>query len=119
MSWVKLDVAALIKTGEDCEKMCKKLSTKLEGVEGMSPFQKLKEVILGFKDSCPLIEMLRNPAVEERHWRRILEETGKDTGEVFNMKTMTLSKVFEMELQNYEEKVVEIIIEAKEEMKNE
>jgi dynein heavy chain len=57
--------------------------------------------------------------VEERHWRRILEETGKDTGEVFNLKTMTLSKVFEMELQNYEEKVLEIIVEAKEEMKNE
>jgi hypothetical protein len=98
MSWNKLDVAALIKTGEDCEKLCKRLSQKLEGVEAMSPYQKLKEVILGFKDSCPLIEALKNPAVQERHWRRILEETGKDTGESFNLKTMTLSKVFEMEL---------------------
>jgi len=32
---------------------------------------------------------------------------------------MTLSKVFDMELQNYEEKVLEIIVEAKEEAKNE
>jgi hypothetical protein len=119
MSWSKLDVSAMVKTGEDCEKLCKKLSNKLEGVDGMSPFSKLKEVIIGFKESCPLIEALSSGAVEERHWRRILEETGKDTGEVFNIKTMTLSKVFEMELQNYEEKVLEIIVEAKEEAKNE
>jgi hypothetical protein len=38
MSWGKLDVPALIKTGEDCEKLCKRLSQKLEGVEAMSPF---------------------------------------------------------------------------------
>jgi hypothetical protein len=31
-----------------------------------------------------------------------MEETGKDVGEI-NFKTMTLSKVFELELQNYEE----------------
>jgi len=63
MSWNKLDVAALLKTGEDCEKLTKKLVNKLEGVENMSPFIKLKETILGFNDSCPLIEALRNPAV--------------------------------------------------------
>jgi len=84
----------------------------------MSPYNKLKETISGFKDSLPLIEMLKHPSVQERHWKRIMEETGKATGEV-NLKTMTLSKVFDLELQNYEEKVMEICIEAKEEAKNE
>ena len=39
--------------------------------------------------------------------KKIMEETGKDMGEI-NLKTITLSKVFELELQNYEEKVNEI-----------
>ena len=47
-----------------------------------------------------------------------MEETGKDLGEI-NLKTITLSKVFELELQYYEEKVTEICQEAKEEGKNE
>jgi len=36
-----------------------------------------------------------------------------------NLKTITLSKVFELQLQNFEEKVNEICVEAKEEDKNE
>lgn len=46
-----------------------------------------------------------------------MEETGKDIGEI-NLKTFTLAKVFELELQKYEEKVMEICKEAKEEKKN-
>lgn len=47
-----------------------------------------------------------------------MEETGKDIGEI-NLKTFTLAKVFELNLQNYEEKVIEICREAKEEKNNE
>jgi len=47
-----------------------------------------------------------------------MEETEKDLGDI-NLKTITLSKVFELELQNYQEKVQEICKEAKEEAKNE
>ena len=51
-------------------------------------------------------------------WKRIMEETGKDLGEI-NLKTLTLSRVFELELQNYEQEVTAICVEAKEEAKNE
>lgn len=47
-----------------------------------------------------------------------MEETGKDLGEI-NLKTITLSKVFELQLQYYEDKVNEICTEAKAEAKNE
>jgi len=68
----------------------------------MHSFNKLKETITGFKDSLEIIEKLKHPAVMERHWKRIMEETGKDLGEI-NLKTLTLSKVFELELQHYDE----------------
>lgn len=47
-----------------------------------------------------------------------MEETGKDIGEI-NLKTITLSKVFDLELDKYAEKVQEICKEAKEEALNE
>lgn len=84
----------------------------------MPPYNKLKETIFGFKESLPLIEMLKNPAIQDRHWKRIMEETGKDLGDI-NLKTLTLAKVFQLELQNFEDKVTEICLEAKEEAKNE
>ena len=84
----------------------------------MFPYTKLKETITGFDESLHLIEMLRNPAIKERHWKRIMEETGKLTGDI-NIKTMTLGKVFELELQYHEEKVTEISVEASEEERNE
>lgn len=116
--WSKLDPSALLNGADKQVSLVKKLGSKLPGAESMSPFIKLRETIIGFRESLPLIEMLKNPAIQERHWKRIMEETGKEGGEI-NLKTLTLNKVFELELQNYEEKVTEICNEAKEESKNE
>ena len=118
MSWGRLDAAVLMASAESFEKQVKKLSSRLPGAESMHPFVKLKDTVVGFKDSLPLIEQLKNPAIHERHWKRIMEETGKESGEI-NLKSMTLSKVFDLELQNYEDKVMEIVVEAREEAKNE
>ena len=49
-----------------------------------------------------------------------MEETGKDFGDgEFNLKFITLAKVFELELDQHAEKVTEICKEAKEEERNE
>jgi dynein heavy chain len=69
--------------------------------------------------SIPFIQELRHDAVVERHWLRIMEETGKEFEGEFNLKFITLQKVFELELQNHQEKVTEICKEAKEEARNE
>ena len=119
MSWSKLDVSQLEASAQKFVITVKKLTNKHPGVfESMNPYIKLKEVIEGFQSSLPLIVQLKNPAIQERHWRRIMDETGKDLGDI-NLKTLTLSKVFELELQNFEDKVMDICIEAKEEAKNE
>jgi dynein heavy chain len=98
--------------------MVKKLVTKHPTFETVHPFVKLRTTIVGFKESLPLIESLKQPFINERHFKRIIEETGKDIGEI-NFKTLTLSKVFELELQNCEDKVNEIVVEAKAEAQNE
>lgn len=114
MPFLKMDAQVLISSTEQFYKDVMRLGSKLEKAESMPPYIKLKETIFGFKESLPLIEMLRNPAIQERHWKRIMEETGKGMGDI-NLKTLTLGKVFAFELQNFEDKVTEICIEAKEE----
>jgi len=118
MSWSKLDEKSLIASADTFEKNVRKLLLKYPAFETVHPFNKLKITVIGFKESLPLIESLKAPYINERHWKRIMEETGKDLGEI-NLKTLTLSKVFELELQNCEEKVNEIVIEAKAEAQNE
>ena len=76
MSWSKLDANQLIAAAEKFDKIVKKTANKNPSFESMHPFIKLRETINGFKDSLPLIEQLKNPAIQERHWKRIMEETG-------------------------------------------
>lgn len=117
LTWGRLDIEDIENGANNFEKEVRKLEKSLKQGDKLPPFEKLKTAILGFKNSLPLIRNLTDPAVVERHWKRIMEETGKDIGEI-NLKTFTLQKVFELELQLYEEKVMEICKEAKEERKN-
>jgi len=63
----------------------------------LTPYKNLKETVTGFKESVPLIEKLKHPAIQERHWKMIMEEANVPSLE-FNLKTITLQKVFELEL---------------------
>ena len=63
-----------------------------------------------------MIDQLKQPAIKEQHWRRLIEITGKDLK--FDIKTITLDQVFQLELHLYGERVDEICQEASEEQKN-
>lgn len=117
ITWQRLEYDVLETGANEFDKQVRKLEKSQKDIDKLHPFIKLKSAIKGFKDSLPLIRNLTDPAVIERHWIRIMEETSKDIGEI-NLKTFTLSKVFELELQFHEEKVTEICKEAKEEKKN-
>lgn len=97
MSWGKLDINALQAKADQFVNMVKRLEKKLKNPLGIHPFVKLQAAVEGFKTSLPFIHQLSHPAIQPRHWKRIIEETGKEIGEI-NFKTMTLSKVFELEL---------------------
>ena len=98
VAWSRLDINGLTTSADKFVTQVKRLEKKLQPrAEGIHPFVKLRNTIEGFKTSLPFIQELRHPAIQERHWKRIMEETGKDLGEI-NLKTITLSKVFELEL---------------------
>ena len=116
--WNKLDINELTKGADEFEKKVRKLPSKNPGLDQLPPFKKLKEAVEGFKKSVPLIEQLKNPAIQERHWEKIMAKTGNDLGEI-NLRTITLAKVFELNLQDHNEVVQEVVAEASAEMKNE
>ena len=117
-SWSKLDIQELTKGADEFEKKVRRLPNKNQGIDQLPPYGKLKSTVSGFKESVPLIEKLKAPSIQERHWQKIMAQTGHDLGQL-DLKTITLSKVFELELQNYQEVVDEILTEANAEEKNE
>jgi len=117
-TFVKLEINNLMMSADKFVTMVKRLEKKLTNPEGIHPFVKLRGAVDGFKTSLPFIHQLNQPYITARHFKRMMEETGKDIGEI-NLKTMTLAKVFELELHNHTEKVNEICVEAKEEASNE
>ena len=95
MPWSKLDVTVLNQGATNFDRQIRKLQQRMPTADSLPPFQKLKTAITSFKESLLLIEKLKHSSVQERHWKKIMEETGKDLGEI-NLKTITLSKVFEL-----------------------
>lgn len=89
ITWQRLEYDTLETGATEFEKQVRKLEKSHKDIEKLHPFIKLKTAIKGFKDSLPLIRKLADPAVVERHWKRIMEDTGKDIGEI-NLKTFTL-----------------------------
>lgn len=116
--WNKLDIQELTKGADEFEKKVRRLPNKHIGIEQLPPYKKLKEAVEGFKKSVPLIEKLKAPSIQERHWEKIMDKTGNNLGEI-NLRTITLAKVFELNLQDHEEIVDEVLTEANAEEKNE
>lgn len=97
VAWSKLDTNNLTTTAEKFVTMVKRLEKNLPHCDSYPPFVKLRNTVEGFKVSIPFIQELSHKAIQERHWKRIMDETGKDLGDI-NLKTITLSKVFDLEL---------------------
>lgn len=63
MPWTKLDVTLLLTGADKYDKMVRKLGSRLVNAESRPPYVKLRTTITGFKDSLPLIQLLKIPAV--------------------------------------------------------
>lgn len=114
MLWSKLD-SEVLKVGADkFDKLRKKLANEYNG---HPTYEKLSLMIKEFKDSIPLIQQLKYSQISERHWEKLMKNTG--TNFDLNVKSLTLENVFKLNLQNYPDMVTEICTEASNEAKNE
>ncbi|KAH8057483.1 dynein light chain binding protein [Aureococcus anophagefferens] len=109
--WGELDINALKGGVETAEKQMRKLPGDLKE---NSKFKAVETVIANFKESLPVIVNLKNEAMKDRHWNKLTEVTGVP---IDNVKSITLAKIFAMELQNFGEAIDEIVLEAINELK--
>jgi dynein heavy chain len=70
----------------------------------------LKKKIDDFSETCPLLELMANKAMKERHWKRIAATTGY----TFDIEspTFTLRNVMEAPLLQFKDDVEDICISA-------
>lgn len=79
---------------------CRKLPKALKD---WPAFNDLKKKIDDFNETCPLLELMANPAMKERHWERI----SKTTGHVFDFDSdhFTLRNIMEAPLLQYKDEI--------------
>ncbi|KAJ3114591.1 Dynein heavy chain 10, axonemal [Phlyctochytrium bullatum] len=109
--WSNLDINLLNKGIEQFSMRLKKMPKDLKQ---LPPYNVVAEKIVTFKDSIPLFSDLKNEALRERHWRRLMEITGKTFD--MNPDTFTLEKLFSMNLHEHAEAIAEIVAGAMKEL---
>jgi dynein heavy chain len=102
--WSELDVSNLITGAETLEKKCRKLPKE---IKELSTFVALEKLILGFKESIPLLASLKNDAMKPRHWETLMDLTGVKFD--MNPKTFTLDSMFAMKLERFADDVNEVV----------
>jgi len=114
MPWNKLDADNL---AQGVDRFFKKVRNPNSEYAEHPTFLKLSTKINELKDSIPLIQKLKGGSITDRHWEKLMKVAGIKMD--INVKTLTLEQVFALNLQNYPDKVDEIVLEASHEAKNE
>ena len=74
MLWAKLNPVILIHGADNFLKLHKKIPKRIrKHTVGVT----LEEVLKNFKNTIPLILEMKNSALRERHWKELMDKTGK------------------------------------------
>ncbi|XP_063956179.1 dynein axonemal heavy chain 8-like [Lytechinus pictus] len=71
--WSEVDIDAINQELVDFQNRCRKLP---KGLKEWQAFLDLKKTIDDFNETCPLLELMANKAMKDRHWERITNVTG-------------------------------------------
>ncbi|XP_039290802.1 dynein heavy chain 8, axonemal [Nilaparvata lugens] len=107
LAWYEVDIEVIMAELQEYQNRCRKLP---KGMKDWPAFIELKKKIDDFNETCPLLEMMANKAMKERHWKRLENLTGC----VFDIESdmFTLKHVMEAPLLQYKDDVEDICISA-------
>lgn len=109
--WVDLDVQSL---QDGIDKYITQLRKMPKTIKALSVHRALELNLKEFRDSLPLLTDLKHEALRERHWKKLMQQTGI----VFEMRpdTFTLQSLFNMQLSSYVEVIGDILNSAVKEL---
>ena len=94
------------------EGMMQKLKKKYKEFGDLPPYSAMKEVITNFFSSLPLFTQLKNEALRDRHWKKLMDVTGR----TFDFSNFTLASLIEMRPFEFEDDINEIVACASREL---
>eukprot|EP01012_Entosiphon_sulcatum_P023115 TRINITY_DN280_c0_g1_i7.p1 TRINITY_DN280_c0_g1~~TRINITY_DN280_c0_g1_i7.p1 ORF type:complete len:2218 (+),score=554.82 TRINITY_DN280_c0_g1_i7:76-6729(+) len=105
--WSELDFQAITDEVMQFQNQCRKLPKSLRDWEA---YLELKKTIDDFLELQPVLELLNNPAVRERHWKDIMKITGVTWR--LDADLFKLGNLLEAKLLNYKEDVEDIALSS-------
>ena len=109
-AWNDIDIGTIEKESDEFYKRTVKLETEYADNK---TYDKLRKEVTGFKESVPLIRTMKSEHIRQRHWEKLLKSIGYE--HKLDLKNITLQQVFDLQLQEYNDKVEEIATEARNE----
>ena len=110
--WSQLDIATI---NEGVETFRGKVRSFPKHLKELTAYKNVEAAIQAFAESVPVLDQLKNEAMKERHWNKLMEMTG--THFDMNPKKFTLGNLFAMDLSRFVEQIGEIVVEAMQELK--
>ncbi|XP_018342058.1 PREDICTED: dynein heavy chain 8, axonemal [Trachymyrmex septentrionalis] len=105
--WSEIDIESIITELADFQNKCRRLP---KAMREWPAYVDLKKKIDDFNEMCPLLEMMANKALKDRHWER-LSKLCKYFFDV-ESETFTLANVIQAPLLKYKDDVEDICISA-------
>ncbi|XP_071944819.1 dynein axonemal heavy chain 8-like [Antedon mediterranea] len=105
--WSEVDIEKINGELMDFQNRCRKLP---KGLKEWQAFLDLKKKIDDFSESCPLLELMANKAMKNRHWERLTNVTGH----VFeiDLDSFSLRNIMEAPILENKEDIEDICISA-------
>ncbi|KAK9891390.1 hypothetical protein WA026_014631 [Henosepilachna vigintioctopunctata] len=105
--WSDVDTEIIMTELGDFQNRCRKLPKALKD---WPAFLDLKKKIDDFNETCPLLELMANKAMKERHWKRLSATCNYQFD--IDSPTFTLRNIMEAPLLQYKDDVEDICISA-------
>lgn len=114
--WDKIDTDSLVSQIKDIQtKQTNPQGPQNKEIKNYKAFNALNDRVKNMYTILPLISDLHSPFMMERHWKRLMNITGKEIA--FNSPNFCLEDLIKLELYKYAEEVSELVDSAQKESK--
>uniref|UniRef100_A0A7S4D2X3 Dynein-1, subspecies f n=1 Tax=Eutreptiella gymnastica TaxID=73025 RepID=A0A7S4D2X3_9EUGL len=107
--WVDVQPDSMTRGTEQFIQRMKKMDSKYKELE---PYNPINDNIRNFYDSLPLFKDLKHEALRDRHWKMLMDVTGK----TFDFSNFTLQNLVDMKLYEFKDEILNIVAGAAREL---